>query len=79
MQPDDLGPVARQVYDCVLSAGDNGFTCDEVEAQTKLRHQTVSARLRELVDGGLLRERAVRRATSSGRKAAPYVVTNRPT
>jgi predicted transcriptional regulator len=78
MSPDELGTVARQVYDCVVAAGEEGLLCEEVERKTGLRHQTVSARLRELVDAGLLRERSVRRQTSSGRKAAPYVGVTRP-
>lgn len=79
MDPNKLGAVARQVYDCVVGAGAEGLLCEEVENKTGLRHQTVSARLRELVDAGLLRERPIRRPTSSGRKAAPYVAVTRPT
>ena len=51
-----------------------GATCDEVEAALGLKHQTCSARIRELRDKGLLVDSGYQRKTRSGRKAAVMVV-----
>ncbi len=45
-----------------------GMTCDEVEVDLAMRHQTASARIRELTLGNLIREGG-ERLTRSGRKA----------
>lgn len=50
-----------------------GRTCDEVEAQTGLSHQTASARIRELSQRGDIVATGARRPTRSGRMAAVYV------
>jgi predicted transcriptional regulator len=58
------------VLEVIRAAG--GLTCDEVEERLDLKHQTVSARVHELmklgqiVDGG-------RRKTRSGRAATVWV------
>ncbi len=49
-----------------------GSTCDEVEAAEYLRHQTASARIRELVQMGLLRDSDRTRKTRSGRAAVVW-------
>jgi len=49
-----------------------GFTCDEIEIITGLRHQSASARVRELFLKGMIR-RDGKRKTSSGRQAHVYV------
>ena len=49
-----------------------GMTCDEIEVALDLRHQTASARLRELVLQGRLVDSKVRRLTRSGRWAVVY-------
>lgn len=51
----------------------DGMTCDEIEATTGLRHQTASARIRELVLQGHLFDSGRRRPTRSGRSAVVYV------
>lgn len=59
------------------SDGDpEGFTCDEIEAITGLRHQTASARIRELVLMGSLYVTEQRRQTRSGRTARVYAVAD---
>lgn len=65
-----------KVFNFVFSRGDDGATCDEVEIALGLRHQTASARCRELVLQGRLMKRldmvtgkSLRRPTRSGRKA----------
>lgn len=56
------------VLSAIRRAGDRGMTSDEIERSLGLRHQTASARMRELALGGHV-ERAERRLTSSGRQA----------
>jgi len=50
----------------------HGATCDEAEVFTGWRHQTVSARTRELVLGGFIYDTGDRRATRSGASARVY-------
>ncbi len=50
-----------------------GMTCDDLERVTKLRHQTVSARIVELLAAGDLVRTARRRQTRSGRMASVLV------
>lgn len=52
-----------------------GLTDDELEGLTGWRHQTVSARRRELVLGGLVRDTGERRLTSSNRSATVWAAT----
>jgi hypothetical protein len=59
----------------VIGSGDVGMTCDEVEVAMRGRHQTISARIRELVCEGRIIDSGRRRATRSGRKAAVYIAT----
>lgn len=59
----------------VLHAGRRGLTCDEIEEQMSGRHQTISARVRELVQLGRIRDLGLRRKTRSGRNARVYVAT----
>jgi hypothetical protein len=74
---ESIAPSAHAIRSKVLafvkSRGRNGATCDEVEASLDLRHQTASARIRELY---LHREIAEggKRATRSGRQAVVWVV-----
>jgi len=56
----------------VISRG--GATCEECETALGMKHQTASARCRELRDRGLVRDSGRRRKTSSGRWAAVLVV-----
>lgn len=50
-----------------------GATCDEIEKATKMRHQTASARIRQLVKMGRLKDSTFRRPTRSGRKATVWL------
>lgn len=47
----------------------NGATVDEAEVKLGLLHQTVSARMRELYQAGLVTDKGRRRMTRSGRNA----------
>lgn len=67
------GKIQSQVLAHVAALGDFGATCDEVEDALALRHQTASARIRELYQINLLLKTDRTRPTRSGRKAAVYV------
>lgn len=47
-------------------------TCDEIEEMTNIRHQSCSARFRELVLAGRIIDTGLRRKTRSGRSARVY-------
>ncbi len=59
----------------VSASGRAGRTCDEVEIVTRWTHQTVSARLRELVLMGKIEDTGARRPTRSRRSARVYCAT----
>ncbi len=55
----------------------NGFTSDELEQHTGLSHQTISARLSELEDAGLVRRNyRMTRVTRQGGDANPYLIVD---
>ena len=55
-------------------SGAGGATCDEAEESLGMRHQTASARVRELAITGDIIDRGRRRLTRSGRKAIVWEV-----
>jgi hypothetical protein len=57
---------------CIGAAGEKGLTCDEVEWQTLLPHQTASARVNELAKTGAIVPNG-KRKTRSGRFAVVWV------
>lgn len=66
----------KQQIAAYIANSRDGATCDEIEVVFQLRHQTASARIRELVQSGMLRDSGERRATRSGRMARIYLRTN---
>ena len=68
------GAIRERVLDMVRGCGVFGATCDEVEKLLDLRHQTASARLRELVLRGQIVDSKRQRETRSGRQAVVYVL-----
>lgn len=56
----------------------NGLTCHEVEVEMNLRHQTASARIRELVLKGKLRDSGHRRLTDTRRGAVVWIPADSP-
>jgi len=50
----------------------NGLTDEEIEHTLNLKHQTASARRRELVLGGLIHDSGQTRKTTSGREATVW-------
>ncbi|MBD3262492.1 MAG: hypothetical protein GF334_12640, partial [Candidatus Altiarchaeales archaeon] len=74
---EEAAPSLRQkVYNYLVALGTKGATDDELEQLTELKHQTVSARRRELVIDGYVRDSGETRASRSGRQATIWVVTN---
>lgn len=67
---DQLGKMRRLVYDVIAARGPgDGLTDEEVEGITGMRHQSASARRRELVLKGWLRDSGRTRMNNSGRPA----------
>ena len=69
-----LGPLQQRVLRYVASCGANGTTCDQAEETLGMRHQTCSARIRELVLKDRILNSGDRRKTRSGRNAIVYVL-----
>lgn len=65
------GKLKQRVYNALRVAGWDGMTCDEMERMLDLKHQTLSARVRELWQEGFLKKAGERR-TRSGRWATVY-------
>jgi len=70
---DDIPRLQKAILTEFIWAGEDGLTCDEVELQLYLRHQTASARVRELAQKGHIKDSGERRATRSGRTAIVWV------
>jgi hypothetical protein len=69
-----IAPDTNRLRRLVLEAIDagRGMTCCEVERNLGLRHQTASARIRELALKGRVVDSGERRLTASGRKAVVW-------
>jgi hypothetical protein len=72
-------PFIRQRVLAVVQAAKNGITCESLEMLTNLKHQTASARLKELQDLGKIEWRInpdtgkhCRAVNASGRSAKLY-------
>jgi len=61
-----------RVYEYIASQGELGATDDEIELALTMKHQTASARRRELVLKGDIIDSGKTRVTSSGRKATVW-------
>ena len=70
------GTVRGEVLKAIRKAGQKGLSCEQVERRCKLRHQSASARIRELVLDGLV-EIIGTRENESGVRARVYVAVNR--
>lgn len=68
-----LNPLQAKVMHWIRSQGEKGSTCDEAEVALKMKHQTCSARIRELALKESILPSGMRRRTRSGRKAIVYV------
>lgn len=66
--------VQTTVLNAIRAASTWGRTCDELEINLKLSHQTASARVHDLMKAKLIVAQVdVRRMTRSGRKATVWV------
>ena len=68
----------RQVLEAIRASGAHGMTDDEAEQALGLRHQTASARRRELVLSGHVADTGERRQTRSGRLATVWAAVLHP-
>jgi hypothetical protein len=68
------GNLRRFVLETLRSIPD-GATCDQIEVECLMRHQTASARLRELFLDEFIFDTGERRETRSGRTARVYQLT----
>lgn len=72
-----IHPGRQRVLEFVTKRGFyKGATDDEIERALRMRHQTASARRRELVKDGLIMASGRKRPTRSGRFATIWVATN---
>lgn len=73
---ESIAPKAGRLRASVLAEvrdrGVDGTTCDEVEVALSLRHQTASARIRELALNGSIVDTGRKRPTRSKRPAVVY-------
>lgn len=74
LDEDMLGRLQRRMLNYLRRCGLRGATSDEAEVALAMRHQTASARLRELELFGWAVKTDRRRFTRSGRGAFVYVI-----
>jgi hypothetical protein len=67
-----LSRLRLMILGWISARGEHGATCDEVEAELDLIHQTASARIRELVLMNRLYDTGRRRLTRTNRQARVY-------
>jgi hypothetical protein len=65
------------IWRCAFEFNLHGITCDEIEEQLGMRHQTASARIRELELSSDLIKTDRKRPTRSGRGAFVYIAHRR--
>ena len=70
---DKIGFLRGECYRQIKRAGKVGMTCDEVEVETNMLHQTAGPRIKELRDRGLIEDSGKKRPTRSGAKAIVWV------
>ena len=69
-----LARLESLVLEAIRAAGPGGLCDHEIERVTGLKHQTASARRRELVLRGLIKDSGTRRKTDSGRDAKAWTI-----
>ena len=70
---EDAKAIREWVYRLIEASGPTGFTDDELEQILKKRHQTISARRRELVLDGIVKDSGRVRPTRSKRNATVWI------
>ena len=71
---DSAGTKRGEVLEALRLAGARGLTDWEIQQRTGGLHQSMTARRRELVLRGLVRDSGRRRATQTGRQAVVWVL-----
>ena len=74
--PTSSGTIRDWIYKAIKKAGKRGLTCEEAEKKLHLRHQTASARIRELLLFGNIAIIGTRE-NESGVRARVYVAKER--
>lgn len=64
-----------RILRAIVASGNTGKTCDEIEVELGMSHQTASARMTDLADDEHIERTTVRRKTRSGRPAGVCVAT----
>jgi DNA-binding Lrp family transcriptional regulator len=72
------GFLYRMIIEALVKAGATGRTCDELEIELGLRHQTCSPRIRELCQSGAVEATSQKRMTRANRHAVVNIATGRP-
>lgn len=72
---DSVPYLKRRILESLSEHRLAGMTCDQLEVELELSHQTTSARIRELCEAGSIYHHG-RRATRSGRQARVYFPRN---
>jgi hypothetical protein len=70
---DDTEAMRRRIMQLIRELGPT--TCDAVEVELTMKHQTASARIRDLVKQGLLVDSGLKGRTRSGCEAIRWVAT----
>ena len=66
--------IRERVYSFIKVSGARGKTCDEIEVLMDGRHQTTSARVRDLAKDNRIKDSGDRRPTRSGRDAIVWII-----
>jgi hypothetical protein len=66
-------PLTERMLDMIEEAEPRGVTCEDLEDALSAHHQSVSARLRDLLMQGRILDSGNTRETRSGRKARVYI------
>jgi hypothetical protein len=74
----DASRLRSIVLRAIRARGPQGATCDEIETELNMRHQTASARIRELVLAGHVVDSQQQRKTRSNRNAVVYLALINP-
>lgn len=70
----ELNNLQRRILRLITAR--DGITCDGIEAMLNMKHQTVSARIRELAQLGVIEPGPEPGKTRSGRRAVRWVRAN---
>lgn len=71
------GKLKQRVFEALKEYGSDGATCDDLEEALAMKHQTLSARVRELWQEGWISRLSFQKRTRSGRWATVYCTRKR--